>query len=95
MHASIRRYEGISPAVSEIASAIKPLAGALSLAPGFISFAVLDGEAGVLATVSVFEDPAALDQADRLFDGAIRRMAAIDPAKPRVISGKVVYQRGL
>ena len=96
MNATIRRYAGVTGMTEELALAIRQLASSLSRAPGFVSFVVLEEETGVLATVSIFEDQPSLRDAD----GQVRAslpytLAALLPDNPQVITGEIVFQRGM
>jgi len=66
MYATIRRYALAGDALDQLSGAGRALAIRLSRVPGFVSFAALDGGAGVLAAVSFFETAADLAAADRL-----------------------------
>ena len=68
----------------------------LSEAPGFVSYAALDGGPGVLASVSFFETAADLAAAERLVTAWVdEHRAALRPHPPEITGGEVVVQRGL
>jgi heme-degrading monooxygenase HmoA len=96
MHASIGHYVGPPDAASEIIQAARQLASALSHAPGFVSYALLDLGEGALASISVFESRPELDDGERLIDTWMAEHLAGwsgPPAAPEV--GEIVVQRGM
>jgi heme-degrading monooxygenase HmoA len=96
MHASIRRYEGVAEGHEELAQAVRRLASGLSQAPGFLSFVAVEAGSGVLAIVSLFEDRASLEEAERVAEALIaERMAALLPGPALVTAGEIIFQRGL
>jgi hypothetical protein len=96
MYAAIRRYDHIGWSPEDIQNAGRALAALLSQAPGFVSYAALDGGPGVLAAVSFFETAADLAAADRLVEAwAAEHLAPLLPGAPQVTGGEVVAQKGL
>jgi hypothetical protein len=96
MYAKIRHYDLTGDALDELLRAGRALATRLSQVPGFVSYAALDGGAGVLASVSVFESEADLLAADRLIAAwEAEHRGALQPRPPQVTGGEVVVQRGL
>lgn len=110
MHATIRRYEyaykKATTTTDELVQMGREIAADLSQVRGFVSFVILDSSSElqdpepkqkhVLAIVSIFEDRASLEQADRLFTASVdERLATGCPEQLQVTRGEIVYQRGL
>jgi hypothetical protein len=96
LHAAICRYDGVTTSVEEVVQAGRRLASALSTAPGFVSYAVLDAGDGVLVSVTVFDDRTSLEVAQPLIVRWVaEHLAASLPHSPQVIAGEVIVQRGL
>jgi hypothetical protein len=96
MHAVNRRDHHVAGPADALQRAGWALAARLSRAPGFVSCAVLDVGAGVLASVSFFETEADLVAADQLVAAwGARHLDGLLPRPPQVTGGEVVVQRGL
>ena len=96
MHATIRRYEGVTGSTEELMRWGRQQASAVSTVPGFVSYALLEAGPSVLVSVCVFETQAALDAADQLVasSGAGQPTAAVS-YPGQVASGEVIVQRGM
>jgi len=96
MYATIRRYDHVTGTPDDRLRAGRVLAARVSQAPGFVSYAALDGGPGVLAAVCFFESEADLAAADRLLEAwAVEHLAPLRPGAPQVTGGEVVAQKGL
>ena len=96
MHAAVFRYEGVVGPVEELLPAGRRMAAALGKVPGFVNHVVLDGGSGVLLTISIFENAADLEAAERLIAMEATRLRSIGwPAATRLTGGEVIIQRGL
>jgi hypothetical protein len=96
LHATICRYDGVTASIEEVVHAGRRLAFALSTAPGFVSYAVLDAGDGVLVSVTVFDDRTNLEAADQLIGRWVaEHLTALLPRPPEVIAGEVIVQRGM
>ncbi len=96
LHATVCRYDGITGSIEEVTRGGRQLASALSTAPGFVSYALLDAGDGVLVSINVFEDHADLEAADQLVKGWVaEHLAALLVRPPEVIGGEVIVQRGM
>jgi hypothetical protein len=96
MYATIRRYDHVGGVPDDLLRAGRELAALLSQTPGFVSYAALDGGAGVLASVSFFETADDQAAADRLVAAWVaEHLAAELPRPPQVTGGEVVVQKGL
>jgi hypothetical protein len=96
LHATICRYDGVTAPIDEVMRAGRLLASALSTAPGFVSYAVVDAGDGMLVSVNVFDDPTTLAAADKLIVRWVaQHLAALLPRPPNVIAGEVIVQRGM
>ncbi len=96
LHATICRYDGVTASIEAVMQAGRRLAAALSTAPGFVSYAVLDAGDGVLVSVTVFDDRTTLEAAQPLIDRSVgEQLTAVLPCPPAVIGGEVIVQRGM
>jgi hypothetical protein len=96
LHATICRYDRMTGPIDLVMEAGRQLATALSQAPGFVSYALLDAGDGVLVSINVFEGRTALEAADQLVGGWMaEHLAAALPHPPEVIAGEVIVQRGM
>jgi heme-degrading monooxygenase HmoA len=96
LHATVFRYDGVTGPIDEVVHAGNHLASALSQAPGFVTCALLDAGRGVLVSISVFEDRADMEAADRLVGKAVaERLASLLPHPTEVVAGEVIVQRGM
>ena len=96
LHATICRYVEFSGPIDEVIDAGRQLASALSQAPGFGSYALLDAGGGVLVSINVFEGRTDLEAADQLVGGWMaEHLAASLPQPSEVIAGEVIVQRGM
>ena len=96
LHATICRYDGVTASIEEVMGAGRRLASALSAAPGFVSYAVLDAGDGVFISVTVLDDRTDLEAAQPLIVRSVgEHLTAVLPHPPEVIAGEVIVQRGL
>jgi hypothetical protein len=96
LHATICRYDGVTASIDAVMRAGRQLASALSEAPGFVSYAVLDAGDGMLVSVTVFDDPTDLAAADQLIVRWVaEHLAALLPRPPEVTAGEIIVQRGM
>jgi heme-degrading monooxygenase HmoA len=91
MYVSVRCYEVDPDSVDEIMErAQKGYMPMVSKAPGFIAYYVLDAGDGVVATISVFESQAEMEESSRVAAEWVKEnLAPFFPNPPRVTSGKV------
>jgi hypothetical protein len=96
MHASIGHYHGLGAATDEVIQAARHLVAALSHAPGFVSYALLDVGDGALASISIFESRSELDDGDRLIGAWMAEHLPRPPGTPASTEiGEIVLQRGM
>ena len=96
MHASIGHYAASGPATPELIQAARQLAAALSHAPGFVSYALLDLGEGALTSISVFESRPELDDGDRLIGAWMaEHLPGWSGASSSPEIGEIVVQRGM
>jgi hypothetical protein len=96
MYASIRRDEGAASAIEEEVGASRGLMAALDGIPGFISCAVLDAGDGALLSIGICEDPASLEDVNRLLAGWLAAHPTTPPRRPpRITTGEIIFQKGL
>jgi hypothetical protein len=96
MHASIGHYCGNGIATDDVIQAARHLSAALSRAPGFVSYALLDMGNGALASISIFESRTELDAGDRLIRAWMAEHLPTNPGTlPTPEVGEIVLQRGM
>jgi heme-degrading monooxygenase HmoA len=96
MYATIRRYPHPAGAPDELLRACRQLAAALSRAPGFVAYVLLEAGDGGLAAAGIFESRADWAAAEGLLARwEAEQGAALLPRPPRITGGEVVVQRGL
>ncbi len=95
MYATIRRYEGVTERVEELAGAMRKVASSLSRTPGFVCFVMVEAETDVLATVGIFDDQDSLDEADRLIGISVaQHLAELLSERAQATTGEIILQRG-
>ena len=95
MYATIRHHEG-NASTDELMRAGRTLAAQLGAAPGFVAHLLLQAPDGVCAAISIFEDRASLEDADRLVGGWLAAHVAAPGSEPaQFTAGEVIAQRGL
>jgi hypothetical protein len=62
----------------------------ISKAPGFVSYAVLDGGNGVLTSISTFESKAGTDESTRRAADWVKTVSSLLPNPPQVTGGEIV-----
>ena len=96
LHATICRYDGVTGSTEDVTVAGRRLASALSAAPGFVSYALLDAGDGMIVSVNVFEDRAGLEAGHRfMVQWVAEHLTALLPRPPQIIAGEVIVQRGM
>jgi hypothetical protein len=73
----------------------RQLAVVLSKAPGFISYLLLDTGDGTLATVSIFETRADLEEAERLIASWVAPNRTPLTVPSAAMSGEILVQKGM
>ncbi len=96
MYATICRYEGVCGTPKEWAPVERILGSTIGRSPGLVACVVLEVGPRTLATVSIFEDEASLEAAQRAVEAALAEcLSGLLPDRPEVTTGEVVYQKGL
>lgn len=96
MHAAIRRFQITAGAVDALVRTARALTATLSEIPGFISFVMLETDDGGLTAISIFEDRAGLEAADRATTAwAAQHSVTDNEAVLPLTRGQIVVQRGL
>lgn len=97
MHATIIECDMHTIASShERGRAGRNLATFLSEIPGFVAFVALDADAGRVAALCIFEDPAGTEAAGRTIEAWQREHRDIVGADSRrFATGEVIVQKGL
>ena len=95
MFASIRHYNtgDVEEVVKRVEEGFIPI---ISQTPGFVAYYVLDGGAGTLVSVSVFESQAGAEESTRLAaDWVKENLAGLFDGPPSVTAGEVrAYRTG-
>jgi hypothetical protein len=96
MHARISRFHTVDWSLDELRRVGRQAGAALEMAPGFVSYAVLDLGDGALASVCVFETLAQLEAGECV----LQAWRATQPGwalrvPVTVTTGEVVVQRGM
>ena len=91
MYAAVRRYEGVTDR-AEVARLVEegfvPL---VRQVPGFVAFYWIDAGNGVVASTSVFQDQAGVEESTLRASNFVRdNLASLLPAPPQITAGEVV-----
>ncbi len=91
MYASIRRYEVRHGAEAEVVQrANEGFVPIISEASGFVAYYIVDAGNGVLATVSIFQDQAGLEESNAIAaEWVEEHLAALVPDPPEITAGEV------
>ncbi len=94
MHATIRRYEGVdttrtSELVRKVDETFVPQIREL---PGFTGYFLMEGDKGVLSSISLFETSEQADESTKLVKNWIsdENFGRTIPNTPKITSGKVL-----
>ncbi len=94
MHATVRRYEGVTDpreAGRLVNEGFVPL---ISQVPGFVAYYWIDAGGGVMVSTSVFEDQAGAEESNRRAADYVREnLAPLLPNPPQITAGQVVATR--
>jgi hypothetical protein len=96
MYMLIRRYEGVQARdVDEVMRRVdEGFAPILEETPGFRGYWAIDGQDGVLASVTLFDDRAGGDESNRRAAAFVREnLAALVPNPPQVTQGEANVAR--
>jgi hypothetical protein len=96
VHATIHRYSNVAGSTDQILAAGRRVTAALGLAPGFISWCVVDAGDGSVISISVFQTQSELEHGNRLLgswlsDDSVGSSLAAQAAT----TGEVIIQKGL
>ncbi len=91
MYASIRRYEVRHGAEAEVVQrANEGFVPIISEASGFVAYYIVDAGNGVLATVSIFQDQAGLEESNAIAaEWVEEHLASLVPDPPEITAGEV------
>jgi len=92
MYASIRRYKTTSAkeVLQHVREGFVPI---ISKAPGFLSYSAFDASNGVVASISVFETKAQVDESNRLAADWVKKTVAHLLEKPEITEGDVTVHK--
>jgi hypothetical protein len=92
MYAIIRRYKSAS--VNDIVRYVqKDFLPIISNAPGFVTYYVVDEGAGVLSSISVFEDQDSAEYSNKLAAAWVREHPTSLPEPPEIAAGEVLVHK--
>ena len=92
MYAVIRRYEGVQSVDEVVRRANEGLMPIISQVPGYVGYWAIDAGGGVVASVSVFQDRAGVEEATRRAASWVQEnVAGLMPNAPQVTVGEVVF----
>ena len=91
MHATVRRYEGVTDpreAGRRVNEGFVPL---ISQMPGFVAYYWVDAGGGVMISTSVFQDQSGAQESNkRAADWVRQNLAPLLPNPPQITAGEVV-----
>jgi hypothetical protein len=95
MHATIRRYDGVTnprEAGKRVNEGFVPM---ISQLPGFVAYYWVDAGGGVMISTSVFQDQATAQESNRKAEDWVRQnnMASVMPNPPQISAGEVVAHK--
>lgn len=95
MYASIRRYKTTPGGAAELARRVNQgFVPMISTAPGFVAYYVVDAGNDVVASVSVFQDQAGVDESNRMAaDWVKENIAALVVGAPEITAGIVTVHK--
>ncbi len=91
MYASIRRYKVRRGAEAEVVQrANERFVPIISEASGFVAYYIVDAGNGVLATISIFQDRAGLEESNAIAaEWVEEHLASLLPNPPTITAGEV------
>jgi len=91
MHASIRKYRINSDAIAALAVRVEDgFIPIISRLPGFVSYMVVDGGDGIVASISVFEDEEAAEQSNAAAAAWVKEnLSDVIAEAPEVTAGEI------
>jgi hypothetical protein len=96
MHATIRRYEGVDPAMTDELSrkVSETLVPQLKNLEGFRGYYLIEAGNGVFSSVGLFKEPAQSDEATKVAAAWVQqeKLESVLPNPPRITSGEVIAQ---
>lgn len=95
MYAMVRQYVGVHMDANELDDALRQTALSLSDTPGFVSFLAVEAGADLLVTLTVFETQEALVEATASAETWPASPSQEPLPVPEVMTGEIVFQRGL
>ena len=96
MYGRICRYRQVTGMVDGLIPDGRRLAAAISRLPGFVAYALLDAGDGGLISVSLFDNPAGLADAERLIEQWADEQQPSPLSSPsEAATGEVIIQKGM
>ena len=94
MYATVRRFEGVtdpSDVARQVNEGFVPL---ISRIPGCLSYSWVDAGGGVMVSISLFENQAGAEEADRQAPAWVgKHIATLLPNPPQITAGEVVAHK--
>ena len=95
MYASVRKYEVSDNAEfrKRVQDEFVPI---ISQAPGFVAYYLIEADAGVTASVSIFQDKAGAEESNRLAaDWVKQRVTELVKGAPQITAGEMTVTKWL
>ncbi len=91
MHASIRKYRIKSDSIAALAVRVEDgFVPIISKLPGFVSYMVVDGGDGVVASISVFENQEAAEQSNAAAAAWVKEnLSDVITEAPEITAGEI------
>ncbi len=94
MHATVRRYDGVDESrTDELKQKVnESLLPRLSKLPGFDGYFLIEGEKGVMTSISLFDESAQADESTRVASSWVRdeKLENALPNPPKITLGEVI-----
>jgi hypothetical protein len=94
MYATVRRFEGVTDPREVARRVNEGLVPLISQIPGCLAYSWVDAGGGVMVSISLFENQAGAEEANRQAPGWVRQnIAALLPNPPQITAGEVVAHK--
>jgi hypothetical protein len=93
MYVSVRKYKtsSVNEVIRKVNEEFLPM---ISKAPGFVSYQVVDGGNGAVASISVFESQAGAEESNRMAaDWVKRSIAPLMSGPPEIFAGSMLINK--
>ena len=95
MYASIRRYKTAQGKAAELAQRVNQgFLPIISNVEGFVAYYVVDGGNDVVASISIFQDPVAAEESNRVAAEWVKdNIASLVSGTPEIVAGAVIVHK--